>query len=85
MFQVFEPRIFQKCVCEKHACGIKIFSVDAFFVFLSPFGKAFKQAAQRVEARVRNITFETYLIEIQKDDWVDGFPHYKYFENMECF
>jgi len=35
----------------------------------NPFGKAFKQAAQRVEARVRNITFETYLIEIQKDDW----------------
>lgn len=35
----------------------------------NPFGKAFKQAALRVDARVRNITFETYLIEIQKDDW----------------
>lgn len=33
------------------------------------FGRAFQNAAQRVDARVRRITFDTYLLEIQKDDW----------------
>merc|ERR1719270_2360997 len=35
----------------------------------NPFGRAFRRAAEAIKARVRLITFETYLLEIQKDDW----------------
>lgn len=35
----------------------------------NPFGRGFKTAALHVNARVSNITFETFLMEIQKDDW----------------
>jgi len=35
----------------------------------NPFGTSFRKAAQSFEARVRNITFDTYLMEIQKDHW----------------
>lgn len=35
----------------------------------NPFGTSFRKAAQTFEARVRNVTFDTYLMEIQKDHW----------------
>lgn len=48
-------------------CGVPV--KRSHHLHRNPFGRAFRIAAEGVKARVRNITFETYLMEIQRDDW----------------